>query len=328
MDIIKYEFWTLIIAISVALYLSKWGWYFKTKVTLTEFQERPDIVDNLKNHVFKLSSKIGNRSVRYYENLIKAEHYIVTEFKTIGYEVILQEYTINGKILRNIIAQKQGTGENLQTIIVGAHYDTFGNPGADDNASGIAGVIELARLFYPKQVNNNIRFIAFVNEEAPYFKTKLMGSMVYSDDLKSKGESIKGAIILEMIGYYSDDVNSQSYPIPLGIKYPNKGNFILAVANRKSKDLLYDFSKSFKRSCGMPLTTLALNVEGTDYSDNWSFWENGYKALMITDTAFYRNANYHTDEDTYETLNYEYMSETVKGLFHSIYSLADEQNNR
>lgn len=276
------------------------------------------LVGRLKSHVKKLSGDIGDRSIFRYEKLKETRDYIINEFKGYGYEVELHGYTLYDKYSENIIVNKKGNSGEV--IIISAHYDTCFNPGADDNASAVAGLLELARMLAGSETGYTIRFIAFVNEEPPFFKTENMGSFQYLQGFKEK---IKGAIILEMIGYYSDKLFSQRYPPFFGLFYPNRANFIAIVSNFESRRFAKEIKKNFKKHSRFPIESVATFsfVPGVDFSDNWSFWKAGLPAVMITDTAFYRYPYYHSSQDTYEKLNYEGMSEIVYGLYKAIASM-------
>ena len=280
--------------------------------------------ESLKKHVYILSHEIGERNVYTYAKLNETAGYITGEFESYGYKVDFQEYSTRGKIFKNIIVTKNGDKKTGEVIILGAHYDTRENPGADDNASAVAGLLETARAFSDKVPGRTIKFIAFVNEEPPFFKKKTMGSKVYARSAREKQENIKGALILEMIGYYSNEPKSQHVPPGFGFFYPNKGNFIGVVGNFKSKQLVRDTVAYFRGGTSFPVEWVVAPkiLIGVDFSDNWSFWKEGYPAVMITDTAFYRNPNYHKVSDTYETLDYENMSEVVKGLTAALDKLA------
>jgi hypothetical protein len=275
----------------------------------------------LKKHVVEISDKIGERNYWFFENLNKALDYIATGFEQCGLPVELQTYKIDGKKFSNIIATKKGNSSADEVIIVGAHYDSVvGSPGADDNASAVAGLLELARLFSKQDTDKTIKFIAFVNEEPPYFQTGQMGSRVYAKEAKKKKENIVAMISLEMIGYYSQNRRSQEYPLFLGLIYPDAANFIGFVSNLGSKSLADKLTKSFKKHSEFPVEKIAAPgiVPGIDWSDHSSFWKYGYKAMMVTDTSFYRYFHYHSQSDTYEKLDYESMAEVVKGLSYSI----------
>ena len=305
-----------IIIIIISLLLSMIGWQPLKKSFVPNKKKNLQLAENLKNHVYKLSHLIGDRSVFKYDKLNEAAEYIAEQFSKNGYKVDFQEYRVLNKTVKNIIATKVGNSESQAIIIVGAHYDTCSNPGADDNASAVAGLLELARTMASKPTERTIKFIAFVNEEPPFFKTKEMGSYVYAKEARERKEKIKAVIILEMIGYYTDKRFSQKYPPFFGPFYPNKGNFIGVVGNFKSKWLVRQVSSSFKKQSSFPIksmTTFAF-IPGVDFSDHWSFWKENYDAVMITDTAFYRNSNYHKNSDTYDTLNYHNIAEVVEGF--------------
>ncbi len=301
------------------------GWYFWSG-------SYPGGADNLgsatalKAHVVKLAVEIGPRDIfqNNNHNLKKSLEYISGEFRNYGYKVEYQEYTVDGMIAKNIIAVKPGVSAPLETIIIGAHYDSYNNPGADDNASGVAGVLELAKRLAKKPLARTVKFIAFTNEEPPFFHTPDMGSMVYAKAAAERNEDIKGVVILEMIGYYSEQPFSQEYPPLIGFIHPNKGNFIAQISNLSSRKLARNIDSVFKNNSGLPIETIILPsiVPGVDWSDHRSFWQHGYPAVMFTDTAFYRNPNYHRPTDLPETLNYDYMAELINGLEPALIELA------
>lgn len=274
------------------------------------------LAENLKGHVTVLSHEIGDRSVYRYDQLDKAERYITVRLMSYGYTVEFQKYTVSGREFKNIVATKQGTAYPYEYVLVGAHYDTCFNVGADDNASGVAGLLELARAFSKQEVKRSIKFVAFVNEEPPFFKTGAMGSMVYARAARAKDEDIIAVLILESVGYYSHKPYSQRYPPLLGLFLPNKGDFIGLVGNFPSQWLLTSVASNFRIHSSLPMEALTLPafIPAVTFSDHYSFWKEGYPAVMITDTAFYRNPNYHKDSDSYETLDYQAMAELVNGL--------------
>ncbi|HWI40022.1 MAG TPA: M20/M25/M40 family metallo-hydrolase, partial [Verrucomicrobiae bacterium] len=211
------------------------------------------------------------------------------------------------------------------TVVVGAHYDTVpGSPGADDNASGVATVLELARRFRGRGGEHTIRFVFFVNEEPPFFKGELMGSRVYARWLRSRGEKVVGMLSVESVGYFSDARGSQSYPFPNPGLYPGTGNFIGFVSNLGSQPLLMRALRSFRGRGSIPSEGLAAPglVAGTDWSDHASFWEQGFPALMVTDTAPFRNPHYHTAGDLPERLDFRRMAEVAEGLAAVVEDLA------
>ena len=212
-----------------------------------------------------------------------------------------QEFMSGGRKVRNI---ELGSGE----IVVGAHYDTVpGSPGADDNASGVAVLIELSKMM------TGVRFVAFANEEAPYFLGPEMGSYVYA---RERGAGVKAMFSLEMLGYYRDAPGSQAYPAPLGLFYPDRGDFIAFVGDLGALGLVRRSIKLFRRNAQFPSEGLAAPsmIPGVSWSDHWSFRKHGYPAVMVTDTAFYRYPHYHLPSDTPEKLDYERMARVTVGL--------------
>ena len=301
------------------------GWHPIAK-TMKPSAKPEQLSKALEAHVYHLSEEIGDRSLFNYRALQDAEKYISAQFSSFGYAVEFQEYTISDKPTKNIIAIKEGLKNPQEIIVVGAHYDTCFNPGADDNASGVAALLELARLLRNEETSCSVKFIAFVNEEPPFFHTENMGSRVYVKAAKEREENIKGAIILEMIGYYSDKAQSQRYPPLFGFFYPSKGNFIGVVGNFSSQWLVKKVAAFFKAHSRFPVESVVAPsiVSGVDFSDNWSFWKAGYPAVMITDTAFYRYPHYHSESDTYEKLDYVSMQEVVKGLKGVLFELSNQ----
>ncbi|MCX7927630.1 MAG: M20/M25/M40 family metallo-hydrolase [Candidatus Omnitrophica bacterium] len=290
----------------------------KTDQTKDTYQEQI-IHDNLKKHVKFLSIDIGERNFSHHQNLEQAADYIKQEFKNYGYQPQEQVYSLEGKIYRNIIATKIGKVHPEKILIVCAHYDSvIGSVGADDNASGVAGLLEIARILSPEEIKQTIKFIAFTNEEPPFFMTKDMGSFQYAQEAKKRGDNIVGVICLESIGYYSNKRNSQNYPTRLfRYYYPDKGNFIASISNLRSSGFLKKIVREFKKQSSLPIEFLVAPIfliPEISFSDHWSFWRFGYQAIMLTDTAFCRNPYYHTPEDTYEKLDYTSIQKLVTDL--------------
>jgi len=280
---------------------------------------------NLKNHVIKLSKEIGERNYIYYDSLNKAADYIIEKFKEYGYIPQIQSYNIGDRVYKNIIAVKTGNIKPQEIVIIGAHYDSVtGSPGGNDNGSGVSAVLELSRLCLKSDTGRTIKFIAFVNEEPPFYLSGDMGSRIYARDAKKRAEDIKAMISLETIGYYSEQPNSQSYPPFYSFFYPDKANFIAIVGNFKSRRLVKRIKDAFKRNSAFNIESAVAPeiVPGVNFSDHDSFWRYGYQACMITDTAFYRYPYYHTQEDTYEKINYDKFAEVVKGLYYAMLQLA------
>ncbi len=214
-----------------------------------------------------------------------------------------------------------------ETVVVAAHYDTvWTTPGADDNASGTAALIELVRMLQNQPHERTIRFVFLVNEEPPYFQRPAMGSTHYARMLKDRGENVTAMLSLETIGYYTDEPGSQVYPFPFSLFLPNTGNFIGFVGNTKSRRLTRDVVGSFRDHAQFPSIGVAAPefIQGVTWSDQWSFWEQGYPGVMVTDTAPNRNPHYHEPTDTPDTLDYEAMARVVEGLAKVIEDLASE----
>lgn len=273
--------------------------------------------DYLKKHVYMLAEKIGERNIRHYNELNASADYIETTLAGLGYNVSKQEYKIENKTLKNIEAELIGTSKPGEIIIVGAHYDSVtGSPGANDNASGVAAVLEIARLLSKEKFPRTLRMVAFVNEEPPFFQTKEMGSRVYASRSYKRKEQIVAMFSLETIGYYSDEPGSQHYPFPFGSFYPDTGNFIGFVGNISSRKLVHNSLASFRRHTPFPSEGLAAPgwFIGIGWSDHWSFWKEGYPAVMITDTALFRYKQYHTINDTPDKIEYKKMARVVSGI--------------
>jgi Zn-dependent M28 family amino/carboxypeptidase len=283
------------------------------------------ITKNLQSHVRVLATDIGSRSIAEDENLGKAQEYVHGQFAAMGIEVRVQDYEALGVATANLLASIPGTDPS-SSLLLGAHYDTvMGTPGADDNASAIAVMLEIARLsnIEARDKPGNILFAAFSTEEPPSFSTHHMGSRVFVRSLGEWGIHIEGALILEMVGYYRDAAGSQAIPLPLKwMGFPDTGNFIAVVGNGKSRSLVKGVTSAIEDSgCGLPVESLAVPGSGIllpviRLSDNASFWDAGIPAVMITDTSFFRNPHYHRRTDRPETLDYEKMSQLVVGLNH------------
>ncbi len=285
-----------------------------------------DIRENLKKDVYHLSQKIGSRGYQQLDSLNKAAGYITSRLKLYGYSVFYQSYKANGNNYKNIYVTIRGKKSPEKILVIGAHYDTvFGTPGADDNASGVAGLLELARLISKGSFNKTIHLVFFTLEEPPFFRSRNMGSYRYAESLHRKGENIVGMICLEMIGYYTDSPGSQLFPLPFfRWFYPDRGNFIILVSDFHSKSFLQKVKKHFKKGTDLPVESISTFsiIPGIDFSDHRSFWLFGYEAIMITDTAFYRNPNYHGRGDTHDTLDYDRMAKVVIGLKMAVEALS------
>ncbi len=266
-------------------------------------------------------------AARHYNNtkiLNACRDYITDKFRSHGFQPVLQTYSVNGKNYSNIIAYYGPV--NAPLLIVGAHYDVDGNtPGADDNASGVVGLLELSRLLKKLQptLKFRIALIAYTLEEQPYFRSSDMGSYRHALSLKRAGVSVKGMVSLEMIGYYTEKQNSQQYPLPaIAKRYPSVGNFIALIGNQKSLSLVTHFKNILlKSSIKVEALIAPQTMTGIDFSDHLNYWKMGYVAFMVTDTAFFRNPHYHKNSDTAYTLNYKKTAAVVESLYRAIISL-------
>ena len=284
------------------------------------------LVNSIQKHINKLAVEIGPRPVTNEQSIKKTEKYITNCFENIGLEVKQQRYKYDNYDIANVIAGSQKNILSSKYYVIGAHYDSVPETyGADDNASGIAVLLELARYTIQEKISLPIRFVAFTAEEPPTFSTRHQGSKVFVKSIKEKKDEIIGAIILEMVGYTS---NEQAYPMILKwMGYPSKGIFIGIVGNRKSKKFGQSIFQSFKKNSHLPVETLFVPFNGwilpdTRLSDHSPFWDAGLPAVMITDTAFFRNPNYHTPQDTSDTLDYLFMAELVKSLLVTLKELS------
>ena len=285
--------------------------------------------ESLRKTVTVLAVEIGPRDL-YNNNkarLRRSEDYIAARFKAAGCQVEFQEYTASAVKVKNISCVQPGSSLPGEIIVIGAHYDTFNNPGADDNASGVAGLLELAEYAAGKTYARTLKFVAFVNEEPPFFKQEGMGSAVYAKAAKAAGDDIRAAIVLEMIGYFTEEKFSQRYPPLIGPFLPPKGNFIAQIANFPSRKLAGRIDEGFRKASSLPLRTISLPsfVPGVDYSDHRSFWAQGYPAVMFTDTSFYRTPHYHKPSDLPDTLNYGYMAALLDGIKAAMDDLAGKE---
>ncbi|MCX7046187.1 MAG: M20/M25/M40 family metallo-hydrolase [Candidatus Sumerlaeota bacterium] len=280
--------------------------------------EEMAIRDCLQRHIMKLAEDIGERNIPKYASLQEAARYIEDSFKRIGYEVARQEYQVDGKTVANLEAQIPGVAQAQEIVIIGAHYDTVpGSPGANDNASAVAAMLEIARLMAGSKPGRTVRFVAFVNEEQPYFwRGKKMGSLVYANRCRERKEKIAGMIALETMGCYSDAKGSQRYPFPFSFFYPDTGNFIAFVSNLGSRALVRQCIASFREHTQFPSEGVAAPawIRGIALSDHSSFWMKGYPAIMVTDTAYCRYHHYHQATDTPAVIDYDRLARVTAGV--------------
>ncbi len=279
----------------------------------------------IKNHLTAITKhENGYRNYRNLKVLNKVADYIFQEFQQYADSVYFQEFVADGQTYKNVV----GVFNNHlpKTIVVGAHYDVCDNQeGADDNASGVVGVLELARMLcsenQQKKLKHRIEIVAYTLEEPPYYGTELMGSFVHAKSLKDKKVNVYGMVCLEMIGYFDDRPNSQAYPIGMmSWFYGNKGDFIGLVNHFNKGTFAKNFTAQFikKQKIKTKKITAPKALQGIDFSDHRNYWHFGYSALMITDTAFYRNKNYHQKTDTMETLDIPKMAKVIDTVFEAL----------
>ncbi len=280
----------------------------------------------LRGHVEALSSLGGFRSFEYPGVLDRTAAYIRDVWEEVGLEVTEQPFEVLGNTYRNVAAAYGP--DRASVVVVGAHYDVCGDQdGADDNASAVAALLELGRLLTVDRppIERRIELVAFSLEEPPFFRTASMGSWQHAASLHDRRVDVAAMICLEMVGYFSDSPGSQAFPIPgLGLLYPRTGNFIAVVGNLGGRRLTREVTSRMAGACDVPVHSInapAL-VPGLDFSDHWSYWRHGFPAVMVTDTAFFRNPNYHLPSDTADTLDYRRMGEVVRGVYAAMVGLA------
>lgn len=304
--------------------MSHYAWekpYIWGEVTL----DVPVSSSQLTQHISFLSTIEPARNYRNVDSLNRVAEYIQNEWRQLQLPVEEQTYLVQGKTYKNIMTYYGPTeGER---VVIGAHYDVCGDqPGADDNATGVSALLELTRLlvrFQPK-ISYRLDFVAYSLEEPPYFRSEFMGSAVHAKSLIDQKIKVKAMFSLEMLGFFTEKPKSQEYPLkPMYLLYPSQGNFIAVVGNGASQDVVNLVQQKIKEGSRIPVQSLVAPtaITGVDFSDHLNYWNHGIKAIMITDTSFYRNANYHKVTDTLDTLNIEKMGEVVKGLYWTLLHL-------
>jgi Zn-dependent M28 family amino/carboxypeptidase len=289
---------------------------------------RPDEVDTaarLRGTVEELAGRIGERNVWRAGTLAASRRLIESGFQTLGLEVDAQEFAAAGERVANLGGEVRGTVRPDELLVVGAHYDTVeGSPGADDNASGVAVLLELAARLAGTRHDRTVRFVAFANEESPFHRTDEMGSLVYARRCHARREGVMGMLCLESVGYYCSGPGTQRYPPPFGVFYPHTGDFIGFGANLRSCRLLRRCIAVFRQHSSLPAKGAAVPgwIPNACRSDHWAFWHEGYRAVMVGDTAPFRYPHYHTPLDLPDRLDYESMARLTTGLEAVIVDLA------
>jgi Zn-dependent M28 family amino/carboxypeptidase len=277
----------------------------------------------LEGDVKELAQRIGERRLGHGTSLDDARRYIENELARAGFEPTLQTYEVRGARVSNVVAELSGKTRDI--VVIGAHYDSVESaPGADDNASGVAMLLALARELAHAKHEKTVRFIAFANEEQPFFEAGEMGSQHSAALSKKRGERITAMLSLETLGYYTDAEKSQKYPFPLSAIYPSRGNFVAFVGNTASRDLVRASIAAFRETAAFPSEGGALpeSTPGVAWSDHSSYWRIGVPAVMVTDTAFLRNPHYHLPSDTPDKLDYERLARVATGLLGVVAKLA------
>ncbi|MEO1526664.1 MAG: M28 family metallopeptidase [Planctomycetota bacterium] len=282
---------------------------------------RDDTEARLRLHVDRLAGLIGPRYLEKPKTIEATIGYLTTQWREMGYQIEEETYDALGHQATNLIVEIPGSRRADEIVLLGAHYDTvYATPGADDNASAVAVLLEASRLLHGSAGTRSLRFVAFACEEPPYFNFDAMGSQTHAKRSRQRGDNIVGMLCLEMVGYFRDDLGSQKVPptIPKSLHrfFPQRGNFLAAVGNLRSWKLGWTFRRGFKKATRMKLFSISLpeSIHEIRLSDNSSFWDQGYPALMLTDTSYLRNPHYHTPEDTPEKLDYRRMTEVTYGV--------------
>lgn len=330
----RFRFPTLVVAgmlvVSSAL---AWGWYVMIRMPGTSYQgplhqldpRGQSLVHEMQGYIRYLAGAIGERNVQRYQGLVEAEIFLESTLRSFGYNIRRQSFTVDGKRCANLEVEIQGAINPEAVVIIGAHYDSVaGSPGANDNASGVAALLALAHAFAGRETDRTLRFVAFVNEEPPYFRTSDMGSWVYARQSRERGERITAMMSLETMGYYRDEAGTQDYPFPLSHLYPDVGNFIAFVGNIQNRSLVRRVVDTIRQYTAFPSEGGAFFdfIPGVGWSDHWAFWREGYPGLMVTDTALFRYPAYHTAADTPDQVDYARLARVVSGLEQVIARLA------
>ena len=279
----------------------------------------------LRRHVYCLAQEIGERNIFNPTALGAAADYIRDVWRGQGYEVREQAYTVKGVRSANLEVTCRGSQHPDEIILIGAHYDSvLGSPGANDNASGVASLLALSSQLTQLQPERTLRFVAFVNEESPFFFTRRQGSRVYARAAHAQGDDIRLMIALETMGYYRGTPRSRRYPPLFRLFYPSRANFIAFVSNFRSRTAMRKLASAFRQATRFPMQHIATfaTIPGVAWSDHLSFWFYRYKALMVTDTAFYRYPYYHTAQDTPEKLDYTRLAQVTEGLLEALLTLS------
>ena len=311
--ILKISIWLAVLAI-VTL------WFVITQPFVGSIDRVPNIDSNparLRQHVVSLSEQLPAQYSGYELQMQKAA-YVFERMSQYTRRVRYQRFEVDGVEYRNVLGSLGEDKAGCTVLVIGAHFDTYENmPGADDNSSGVAGLLEMMRQMQNTPMRCPIEFVAYANEEPPFFRTENMGSYVHAESLENRGLSLELMISVEMIGYYSDEPDSQTYPIGLmKYLYSDKGDFITVVGDFDNMGVVRETKKIMASQMSMPVYSINApkSLVGVDFSDHLNYWNRGMPAIMVTDTAFYRNPWYHTNKDLADTLDFTRMADVVNGL--------------
>lgn len=325
--------WVIVVLVLLGVPLGAWWAVTQPGVDVREAAPPEVSAARLEADVRRMALELSPRSEEHVTNLQAVSDFIAQAFREAGGRVSERTYEdSSGVTRRNVIAQfgpEGGEGEAPEVIVLGAHYDAFGpHPGADDNASGVAGLLELARLFGAHPPPMPVELVAYPNEEPPHFTSEDMGSDRHAAALEAEGRKVRAMFSLEMLGYFSDEPGSQGFPIGLlGHVYPDTGNYIVVVGRFTDIPLVRTVKGAMLGATDLPVESINAPtvVPGVDFSDHRSYWARGMPAVMVTDTAFYRNPNYHTPHDTPDTLDYARMAKVVQGVYAAVLAVAQER---
>jgi len=285
----------------------------------------------IKEHLTSITKTEGYRNFEDTATLNKVANYIHLQFSKYADTTFYQTYTINDITYKNVVC-RFGTKRQKAVMVIGAHYDVCGKQeGADDNASGVVAVLELARLLNNSHLTRPVELVAYTLEEPPYFGTRFMGSYVHAKELKKTNTPVYGMIAVEMIGFFTDTKGSQSYPFaPMKVVYGKKGDFILLAKKSNHGQFVKHFSKQFYEANTIKTKSLTSpgKIEGVDFSDHRNYWKLGYDAMMITNSAFYRNHNYHRPEDTMESLDFNRMAGVIDAIYYAVINIDKPASSR
>jgi len=283
--------------------------------------------ENLKKQVYTIVEKFNDRGYTNTQMLDHTAAYIYEVFSRYSDNVSYQTFEAQDPVgdetreYKNVIAKFKGRKQcNDEIYVIGGHYDTFGGfVGANDNTSAVAGLMELARVFKDNPPKCNVQIVAYTLEEPPFFRTQKMGSYIHAESLKKSHQKVKLVIALDMIGFFSDAEGSQGYPVSvMDLYYPSRANYISIVSNLSLTNIGHSRVKSvFKQTTDLPVYSINAFafLPGIDFSDHHNYWKFDYPALLVSDTAFYRSKNYHTMNDTPDTLDYVKMAKVLEGVF-------------